>query len=163
MGPILDLDRRNGVTFASGRSGKVTAWKTPSSRVGLFEAADQIDHVRLVPIAERVVAADSSGRIHLLSSPELKSQGQLGLPVSEQSKSELHKRLARQIKQFEQDRQVELRELKKLGSIAAAKGKVEKKIDVAESKSESSTGVPGATSELTNGLSDAIDNSKAKS
>ena len=108
VGAILDLDRQTGLTFAGGRNGKATLWRTPLDKIAEFDTKEQIDHARILASSNRAVAVDSLGQIHELSLPSLAQVNTLALPTKQGAIEELRATLAVRSEEFQQERHAEM-------------------------------------------------------
>ncbi|MFN3189004.1 MAG: c-type cytochrome domain-containing protein [Aureliella sp.] len=101
VGAILGLDRASGMTLVAGRNGKAMAYRVPEEAAGEFEIEEQIDCVQICESANRAVASDASGRIYVLSLPELEALATIELPIRQDGIPQLLAKLEKENGEFE--------------------------------------------------------------
>ncbi len=105
VGPILSIDRKGAYTLVGGRNGSVKAWSAPELCSASFEANEQIDCVLIAGSSSSCVAADASGRLHVLKFPNLDLVQVVTLPSKAEARSELVARIERQSAEYDRELQ----------------------------------------------------------
>ncbi|MEM8636841.1 MAG: c-type cytochrome domain-containing protein, partial [Pseudomonadota bacterium] len=118
VGPILELDRKSGVTVVAGRNGKAVSFRMPDETAGKFEIEEQLDCIRIAAGVDRAIASDASGRVYVLSLPKLELIAELELPVLQDGIPQLLAKLEKETKEFEVRQLSEEVERRRLAEIA---------------------------------------------
>ena len=155
VGGILTLGRSKGLTVAAGRSGKITAWRSPVAMVAEFQTDEQIENVELLPNLDRMVASDASGKIHLLSLPDLKPISVVTLPKQERVMEELLVRLEERKAAFEASERVRIAEEARAVEIANAENSADVQA-AAEQLLLSSSGRPIKLTAISDALEEEV-------